>query len=147
MPRSVHGGLAGDAFSIYAGARDGYVYAIDRRTGKLRWKTSIGEAITSRPAAAATEGYPVAVYAVSREGNVACLNPHTGKIVWQKPLPGYRWIEKDANLILSGPVVVSTPTPTGSKRMIYIGGMTVDPDNDARKRAAVFRFEDEIGRD
>ncbi|MBA4191581.1 MAG: hypothetical protein C0467_26680 [Planctomycetaceae bacterium] len=147
MPRSVHTALTGDAFSVYAASRDGQVYAIERKTGKLRWKTGIGGAIMAPPAVATTGGMPVAVYAVSREGNAVCLNPHTGKVVWQKQLPGYRWDGKEESGILSGPTVVTTPTPTGSKRSIFIGGMTVDPDNPAKKVAAVFRFEDEIGGD
>lgn len=147
LPRSVHTGLVGDAFSVYAASRDGYVYAIDRRTGKLRWKTGIGGAITSSPAVATSGGLPVAVYAVSREGLAVCINPHTGKIVWDKQLPGFHWDGQEANGVLSGPSVVSTPTPSGSKRTIYIGAMTVDPNNPARKTGAVFRFEDEIGGD
>jgi outer membrane protein assembly factor BamB len=145
LPRSVHTALAGDAFSIYACSRDGFVYAIDRKSGKLRWKTGIGGAITAPPAVATAGGMPVAVYAVGREGLAVCLNPHTGKPAWQKQLPGFHWDGTDANGVLSGPAVVTTPTPAGSKRTIYIGAMTVDPDNPAKKTAAVFRFEDEIG--
>ncbi len=145
LPRSVHTGLAGDTFSIYACSRDGSVYALDRKTGKLRWKTGIGGAITSAPAVSTTGGVPVAVYAVSREGLAVCLNPHTGKVVWQKQLPGFKWDGQEANGVLSSPSIVTSTTPTGSKRTIYIGAMTVDPDNSARKTCAVFRFEDEIG--
>jgi outer membrane protein assembly factor BamB len=145
MVRSVHTGLAGDAFSVYACSRDGSVYALDRKTGKLRWKTSIGGAITSAPAVSSTGGIPTAVYAVSREGLAFCLNPHTGKVVWQKQLPGFQWDGQEANGVLSGPSVVTSVTPTGSKRSIYIGAMTVDPNNSARKTCAVFRFDDEIG--
>jgi outer membrane protein assembly factor BamB len=145
LPRSVHTGLAGDAFSVYAASRDGYVYAIDRKSGKLRWKTGIGGAVTSAPAVATAGGMPVAVYAVSREGTAVCLNPHTGVVVWQKRLPGFHWDGQEGNGVLSGPAVVTTPTATGSKRTIYIGAMTVDPNNTAKKTAAVFKFEDEIG--
>jgi outer membrane protein assembly factor BamB len=145
LPRSVHTGLTGDAFSIYAASRDGYVYAIDRKTGKLRWKTGIGGAVTSRPAVATAGGMPAAVYAVSREGSAVCLNPHSGKLVWQRQLPGFHWDGQEANGVLSGPTVVTTSTPTGSKRAIYIGAMVVDPDNPAKKTGAVFRIDDEIG--
>jgi len=147
LPRSVHPGLTGDAFSVYAACRDGSVYALDRRTGKLRWRTGIGGAVTAPPAVATSAGMPLAVYAVSREGTAVCLNPISGAILWQKPLPGYRYLPTDHNDVLSGPTVVSTPTPTGSRRHIYIGAMTVDPDNPAKKVGAVFRFEDEIGDD
>jgi outer membrane protein assembly factor BamB len=145
LPRSVHTGLTGDAFSVYACSRDGSVYAIDRKSGKLRWKTSIGGAITSAPAVSSTGGVSVALYAVSQKGLAVCLNPHTGKVVWQKQLPGFKWDGQEANGVLSSPSVVTSTTPTGSKRTIYIGAMTVDPDNSARKTCAVFRFDDEIG--
>ncbi len=145
LSRSVHTGITGDAFSVYAASRDGYVYALDRKTGKLRWKTGIGGAVTSKPAVATAGGMPIAVYAVSREGLAVCLNPQTGMILWQKQLPGFQWDGRETNGVLSGPTVVTTLTPTGSKRAIYIGAMTIDPDNPARKAAAVFRFDDEIG--
>jgi outer membrane protein assembly factor BamB len=145
LPRSAHPGLAGDAFSVYAASRDGYLYAFDRTTGKLRWRTGIGGAITSSPAVATSGGMPVAVYAVSREGLAVCLNPHTGRVVWDRQLPGFHWDGQEANGVLSGPSVVTTATPTGSTRTIYIGAMTVDPANPARKTAAVFRLQDELG--
>ena len=145
LPRSVHTGLAGDAFSIYACSRDGSVYALDRKSGKLRWSSKIGGAITSAPAVATSAGLPVAVYAVSREGSAVCLNPHTGKVVWQEQLPGFKWDGQEGNGVLSTPAVVTTASPTGSKRTIYFGAMTVDPNNSARKTCAVFRFDDEFG--
>ena len=76
---------------------------------------------------------------------MVCLNPHTGAICWQKALPGFRWDGKAENGVFGGPAIVATPTSTGSKRTIYIGAMTVDPFNPAKKTAAVFKFEDEIG--
>jgi outer membrane protein assembly factor BamB len=146
LPRAVHTGIVGDAFSVYAACRDGNVYAFDRKTGKLRWSRGAGgPAITAPPAVATSGGIPVAVYAVSADGNVVCLNPHTGVIVWQKRLPGYTYFPGTANEVFSGPTVVTTPTPTGSKRTIYIGAMVVDRENFAKKSCAIFRFEDEIG--
>lgn len=145
LPRSVHTGLAADAFSVYAGCRDGSVYAIDRRTGKLRWKTGIGSSVMSAPAVAAEGGFPVAVYAVSREGRVFCLNPQTGAVVWWRgELSGYSWAGHDENNVTCTPLVVSTPTGTGSKRTIYVGAHLTDPNPNVR-HVAVFRFEDVIG--
>jgi outer membrane protein assembly factor BamB len=146
LPRSVHTGLAADAFSVYATCRDGNVYAFERKTGKLRWSRGAGGfTITSGVAVAVSGGVPVAVYAVSTDGNVVCLNPHTGAVVWQKRLPGYHYFPLERNDVVSGPVVVVTPTPTGSKQTIYVGAMTVDRDNFAKKSCAVFRFDDEFG--
>jgi outer membrane protein assembly factor BamB len=147
LPRSVHTGLAADAFSVYAGCRDGFVYALDRKTGKLRWRAGIGSAVMSAPAVAESGGFPVAVYAVSREGRVFCLNPQTGAELWswQKPLPGYAWAGRDANNVMCTPLVVTAPTATGSRRTIYIGAMLVDEFNPDKKTVAVFKFEDVIG--
>src|SRR4029453_10216338 len=88
-----HTGVSVDAFSVYAGCRDGSIYALDRRTGKLRWKTDIGTGlpVMSGPTVASSGGMPVGVYAVSSVGLVVCMNPQTGALVWQKPMPGFRW--------------------------------------------------------
>ena len=145
LPKSVHTGVSGDAFSVYVGCRDGSVYALDRKSGKLRWKTSIGGAVLSCPAVAASGGWAVAVYAVSQEGLVVCLHPQTGAAVWQKPLPGFRWDGTATGGVLCSPVVVTAPTATGSTRTVYVGAMTVDPQNPVRKTVAVFKFEDVIG--
>ncbi len=145
LPKSVHTGVSGDAFSVYVGCRDGFVYAIDRKSGKLRWKTGIGGAVLSCPTVAASGGWAVAVYAVSQEGLVVCLHPQTGAAIWQKPLPGFRWDGLPTGGVMCSPVVVATPTATGSTRTVYVGAMTVDPQNPVRKTVAVFKFEDVIG--
>ncbi|MBM3978879.1 MAG: hypothetical protein FJ304_01075 [Planctomycetes bacterium] len=145
LPKAVHTGIAVDAFSAYVGCRDGSVYALDRKTGKLRWQIGIGGAVLSCPAVAQSGGFPVAVYAVSQEGTVVCLNPQTGAVAWQSQLPGFTWVGRPEHAIMCSPLVVTTPTATGSKRTIYIGGMTLDPANENNKRVAVFKFEDVIG--
>ncbi|MCS7021530.1 MAG: PQQ-like beta-propeller repeat protein [Gemmataceae bacterium] len=144
LPRGVHTGLAGDAFNVYAACRDGSVYAVDRRTGRLRWQASIGTAITSQPAVATLGGLPVAVYAVSREGLAVCLHPQTGQPIWQHALPGFQWDGQETSGVLGGPTVVQQLLPQGSRRIIYIGAMTVDPNNPNRRTVAVFRFIDEL---
>lgn len=145
LTKAVHTGLAVDPFTVYAGCRDGSVYALDRKTGKRRWALSIGGRVQSSPTVATAGGFPVAVYAVSQEGNVVCLNPQTGAIAWQAQLPGFTWAGNDEHAIMCAPLVVTTPTATGSKRTIYIGGRTLDPGNPNTMRIAVFKFEDVIG--
>lgn len=141
LPRSVHTSLAADAFSVYAASRDGAVYCLDRKTGKLRWKTGIGATLTAGPVVAATGGMPVAVYAISTEGTMACLDPRTGKTNWMRDLREHtKKIVEDA---FATPVVVMEATPNGSRRVVYAGAMLKNPNNGA-KSAAVFRFEDEI---
>jgi outer membrane protein assembly factor BamB len=144
LPRGVHTGLAVDAFSVYAACRDGAIYALDRRTGRQRWRVSIGGAITSQPAVATLAGVPVAVYAVSREGLIVCLHPQTGQLIWNQPLPKYQWDGLETSGVLGGPTLVTELLPNGHRRTIYIGAMTVDPNNLNRRTVAVFRFVDEI---
>ena len=76
-PKSVHTALAADARSVYAACQDGSVYALDRATGKLRWRRSLGSALTAGPAVATYAGgaLTLAVYAVSREGLVGVPAP------------------------------------------------------------------------
>ena len=87
-------------------------------------------------------GYPVAVYAVSTEGLMTCLHPQTGKVVWARNLREHtkRLVEE----VYTAPVVVTEPTPTGTRRTIYTGAMVRNPNNGA-KTAAVFRFDDDLG--
>lgn len=35
--------------TVYCGSADGYLYALDYRTGRLRWKYMTGGAITGTP--------------------------------------------------------------------------------------------------
>ena len=142
LTRSVHTSLAADAFSVYAASRDGAVHCLDRKTGKLRWKTSIGTTFTSGPAVAVAGGMPVAVYAISTEGSMVCLNPQTGKVCWTRDLR--EQTKKLVEEVYTTPTVVMEPTPTGSRRVIYAGAMIRNPNHGA-KSAAVFRFEDELG--
>jgi outer membrane protein assembly factor BamB len=142
LTRSVHTPLAGDAFSVYATSRDGAVHCLDRRTGKLRWKTGIGATVTAGPAVATAGGMPVAVYAISTEGLMVCLNPQTGRPAWSRDLREHT--KKLVEEVYTTPAVVTEPTPTGSRRVIYTGAMVKNPNNGA-KAAAVFRFEDELG--
>jgi outer membrane protein assembly factor BamB len=100
--------------------------------------------VTSQPAVAKLGGLPVAVYAVSREGLAVCLHPQTGQVIWQKPLPGFLWDGQETSGVLGGPTIVQELLPQGSRRTIYIGAMTVDPNNPNRRQVAVFRLIDEI---
>ena len=46
--------------------------------------------------------------------------------------------------VFSTPTVVTTETPAGSRRVVYVGAQLTNVNNGA-KAAAVFRFEDELG--
>jgi outer membrane protein assembly factor BamB len=142
LSRSVHTPLAADAFSVYATSRDGAVHCLDRKTGRLRWKTGIGATITAGPAVATTGGFPVAAYAISTEGLMTCLNPQTGKVAWARDLR--EETRKLVSEVYTTPEIVVESTPKGSRRVIYTGAMLENVNNRART-AAVFRFEDVLG--
>lgn len=140
-PKSVHTALAADARSVYVACKDGSVYAIDRATGKLRWRRSLGSALTAGPAAATYAGgaLTLAVYAVSREGLAACLNPADGSVCWTRDLQAQTGREVQ---VISTPVVLSAGD--GARRELVFGAMLTNRNTGARS-AAVFRVEDVIG--
>ncbi|HET6572279.1 MAG TPA: PQQ-binding-like beta-propeller repeat protein, partial [Fimbriiglobus sp.] len=140
-PKSVHTALAADARSVYAACRDGSVYAIDRVTGKLRWRRSLGSALSAGPAVATYAGgaLTLAVYAVSQEGQVACLNPADGAVYWTRDLRAQTGWEVQ---VISTPVVLSLGD--GARRELLFGAMLTGRNTGARS-AAVFRIEDVVG--
>jgi outer membrane protein assembly factor BamB len=109
-----------DRHRVYFGARDGYCYCVDRRTGKLRWKTSLGSPVVATPAVDACPecGHSATVYAVASRGQVCCLDPYTGKVHWS--FDDLITRKQDA-LLVSSPAVVVTHTPEGDRRRIYFG--------------------------
>ncbi len=139
-PKSVHTDLAADARSVYAACRDGSVYALDRRTGKLRWRRSVGSALTAGPAVASYAGgaLTLAVYAVSQEGLAACLSPADGAVLWTCDLRARTG--RDVQVV-STPAVLSAGD--GRRRELLFGAMLTNR-NTGAKSAAVFRVEDVV---
>lgn len=137
-PKSVHTALAADARTVYAACRDGYLYALDRKTGKMRWKRSLGSALAAGPAVASYAGgaLTLAVYAVSQEGLVACVSPIDGKVLWTRDLRAQ--VEREVQVI-STPVLIDE----GSRRTLFFGAMLTTRNNGA-KTAVAFRIEDVV---
>jgi outer membrane protein assembly factor BamB len=139
LPKSVHSEMSADLRAVYACCKDGTVYAIDRASGKLRWKRKLGEAFAAGPALAthANGAATVAVYAVTLEGRVACLNPSNGDVFWQRDLA-----EQAGKIVqvLSTPVVSSGADGT---RTLLIGAKGENRNNGERV-ATVFRIVDAI---
>jgi len=63
---------------VYVGDWNGTVYAVDRKTGKLRWRYQTGGKIKG---SAATTGSRL--YIGSYDGHVYALNKRTGKLLWR----------------------------------------------------------------
>ncbi len=139
LPQSVHVGLAADAFTVYAGCRDGFLYAIDRKTGKLRLEDGhrhyrderAGGGGKWRLPGRGLRGFPatrpgVLLEPADRRGTVVVVREEAPRV----QLGGAR-----QNSIMCAPLVVTTPTATGSKRTIYIGARLWTSSTRTRRRS------------
>jgi outer membrane protein assembly factor BamB len=84
---------------LYVGSAGGYVYALKRSDGSLRWRKQIGS-VSSRPAV--DRGY---LYVGTDDGVLVCLDTQTGRELW-------RYASRGA--ILETPVIVDLPGSAGA---------------------------------
>lgn len=77
---------------VYVGLGDGYVYSIDRNTGRMKWRFSVGgagalEALAGRPLAtpAVFDGL---VYMAGADGSVYAVDAYSGGRVWRVATSG-----------------------------------------------------------
>jgi outer membrane protein assembly factor BamB len=106
-----HGGgqfIASPAVSgnaVYEGGTDGFLYALDRRTGALKWKFATGDRIVSSPAVAAGT-----VYFLSYDGNLYAVAAANGALKWKFATGGERRFAAK-HLHGSKPVAETMPDP------------------------------------
>jgi outer membrane protein assembly factor BamB len=90
VPDGVLGRPMADAGRVYFGCRDGTVYALDRRTGRLKWKRAFGKEtpIVATPTLEVPPDREMAtrVYVAVDGGLVCCLDAASGKPVWEHDL-------------------------------------------------------------
>ncbi len=102
--QSENGGVrtspAVDGSTVYVGALDGFVYALDRETGVERWRFEVGGYTTSP---AVSDGI---VFASGGGGRLYAIDAETGTEVWSA--------STDAPSLFSDPTVVDG--------VLYIGG-------------------------
>jgi outer membrane protein assembly factor BamB len=120
-----------DNSHVYFGARDGYAYALERRTGKLAWKSNLGSSIVTRLVLA--EGR---AYSVSSAGRVACLDTETGSALWTFDMGSY---SKTSPRCYSSPCVQEIPQIETGHRRIFIGTELRNPITSA---AVLFQLRD-----
>ncbi|PSQ39036.1 hypothetical protein BRD13_04590 [Halobacteriales archaeon SW_5_70_135] len=84
--RGVHGTptVAGD--TVYVGAYDGALYALDRATGERRWRVRLGDAVGSSPAYHDGRVY-LAVEFAPYEGSLFAVDARTGVVEAEAPAP------------------------------------------------------------
>ncbi len=104
----------GGRMLIGAGAKSGWFFALDLKTGKEVWKTEVGPGglLGGIEFGASTDGERVYVGISNhpKQGSVSALDGATGKIVWQTLSP-----DNKANF---GPITV---TGTGANRVVWAG--------------------------
>ena len=72
--------VTGDSGLIFVGSRDGFLHAIQEKTGESLWRFSTGEPIAQSPAVIDTR-----VYVCTQLGGMYCLEAKTGKDLWWSP--------------------------------------------------------------
>ncbi|MBP57210.1 MAG: dehydrogenase [Rhodobiaceae bacterium] len=71
--------------TIFVGGQNLYLYALDRETGCVRWRTKVDGEIRSAPAIYFSEKGNF-LFAGDYEGNVYKINPYNGEKIWVKSL-------------------------------------------------------------
>jgi outer membrane protein assembly factor BamB len=94
-----------DGDSLYVGDWNGWVWALDARSGKTLWKFKTGAQVKGGAALSGNR-----LYVGSYDGKVYCLNAHTGKLIWRSSGQGR---------LLGSSRFYSTPTLAYGR--VYIG--------------------------
>jgi outer membrane protein assembly factor BamB len=102
-PASVHGGV------VYAGGHDGWIYALDAKSGGKIWEHKTGGHVMTTPQYRGGR-----VYAGSMDGYFRALDARDGSLVWQVKFGARMW----NGLRYSG----MRATPVFADGKIFMGG-------------------------
>lgn len=72
---------------VYIGSEDGFLYAIEEKSGNLKWKFKTDGAIHSSPSI-----FEDTVFFGSFDGNYYAVNTKTGKQIWKFKTGGEHWM-------------------------------------------------------
>ena len=72
---------------VYIGSEDGFLYAIDEKSGNLKWNFKTNGAIHSSPAI-----FENIIYFGSFDGNYYAVNTENGKLIWKFKTGGEHWL-------------------------------------------------------
>jgi outer membrane protein assembly factor BamB len=108
-----------DAERVYFSARDGFCYAVSRRTGDFQWRVDLGSAIVTTPVL--LDGR---LYIVGSGGRVSCLAAENGQAFWTFDVAEHSQTKPQC---LSSPAVVRE----GDGRRIYFGSELRGPTSSA----------------
>jgi outer membrane protein assembly factor BamB len=102
----ISGGVSLGLDSLYVTSENGYVYAIDRSDGSLKWKNNIGYELMSRPLALADR-----VVVLTTDGQLVALSDYDGHKLWSTP-------KEEQSLTLRG---TSSPIEIERGKLIMYG--------------------------
>ncbi len=94
--------------TLFFGSDDGHLYAIDARTGRLRWCYDVGAGVASSPSV--VDGL---VYFTAWNGDLHAVNAATGHLRWKADLG------RDLGTMTYWDFYTSSPTPFGTA--LYVG--------------------------
>jgi len=94
----------------------GFVICLDAQTGKLLWKTKVGNGQGDGPRCTPTVDGD-RVYSITRQGNLTCVKVNDGTIVWQKDFKN-----DFGGYMMSGWDYSESPTIDGDKLICTPGG-------------------------
>ncbi len=140
LARSVHNQLTADGRAVFAASRDGWLYALDRTTGKRLWRFNYGEPLTTGTGVASyTQArLTLAVYAAHPAGRVQAHDPLTGKVYWARAVGQFT----DRVAEVAGPPTVEK-VDGWQTREVFVP-VTLTSKNNGDKRAAVVKFVDTL---
>jgi outer membrane protein assembly factor BamB len=72
---------------VYIGSEDGFLYAIEEKSGNSKWKFKTGGAIHS-----STSIFENTIYFGSFDGNYYAVNTEDGKLIWKIKTGGEHWL-------------------------------------------------------
>jgi outer membrane protein assembly factor BamB len=140
VPDAVHGKPAVDRRNVYFGSRDGFCYSLDKESGEVVWKQSLGSPIVASVALARCPhcGNCTGLYAAASGGKVACLGASSGQVNWTFDVS--RDSQKQAQL-LSTPALVMEADENGSRNILHFGSGLSGPLNSA---AVLYCIQDQL---
>lgn len=103
----IAGGLSVAYESVFFGTENGYVYALEEATGKVKWKVGVKGEVISAPAVDAG-----IVLVNTTSGHLIALNPETGEQKWvtESDVPPLSLRGVSAPAAESGGAIIGTPS-------------------------------------
>jgi eukaryotic-like serine/threonine-protein kinase len=105
----VRGGFGVAGTNLLFGTEAGTIYAIDARTGALRWKRALGSPVLSTPAIAGNRAY-----VTTWDNRLRAIDPASGRELWRRDLG------RTAGATDYWEYYVSSPIVAGGR--LYVGG-------------------------